>query len=66
MDPDPACVPALPGVLDDAMAPGRALEAREGAHHPGRQAAKEPVRQYIPIDKIKRVSLLKAERLIHL
>ena len=35
-------------------------------HHPGRQTAKEPVRQYIPIEKIKRVSLLKAERLIHL
>ncbi len=28
--------------------------------------AKEPVRQYIPIAQIKRVSILKTERLIHI
>ena len=32
---------------------------------PGDQQ-KEPVRQYIPIDQIKRVSILKTERLIHI
>lgn len=34
--------------------------------HKGKEASKEPVRQYIPIDKIKRISVMKSERLIHL
>ena len=31
-----------------------------------KEKAKEPVRQYIPISRIKRISLLKTEKLIHL
>lgn len=34
--------------------------------HAGKDHEKEPVRQYIPIEKVKRISILKAERLIHL
>ena len=34
--------------------------------HKGRDAGKEPVQQYIPLDKIKRISVMKSERLIHL
>lgn len=30
------------------------------------EVAKEPVRQYIPFDKIKRISLMKSDRLIHI
>ncbi|MHC4933395.1 MAG: hypothetical protein ACYTGV_14525 [Planctomycetota bacterium] len=32
----------------------------------GKDARKEPVKQYIPVEKIKRLSLMKNERLIHL
>jgi len=32
----------------------------------GKDAAKEPVRQYIPIHRIKRISVMKAEKLIHI
>ena len=32
----------------------------------GKDAGKEPVRQFIPIGRIKRISLLEKERLIHL
>ena len=35
-------------------------------HHKRGETQKEPVKQYIPIDKIKRVSLMRSERLIHL
>ena len=31
-----------------------------------KEGRKEPVKQYIPIDKIKRISLMKKERLIHI
>ena len=34
--------------------------------HSGKSHEKEPVRQYIPIANIKRVSLLKGERLLHI
>jgi hypothetical protein len=34
--------------------------------HAGKHAKKEPVKQFIPIREIKRVSVLKSERLIHL
>ena len=34
--------------------------------HKGKTAVREPVKQYIPIEKIKRISLMKTERLIHL
>lgn len=37
----------------------------EFAHKRGEQK-KEPVKQYIPLDKIKRISLMKTERLIHI
>jgi hypothetical protein len=32
----------------------------------GREGRKEPVKQYIPIEKIKRISLMKDDRLIHI
>lgn len=32
----------------------------------GREAAKEPVKQYVPINQIKRISLMKAERILHI
>ena len=32
----------------------------------GKQASKEPVKQYIPIGRIKRISVMKSERFIHL
>ena len=34
--------------------------------HAGRESGKEPVRQYIPLTAIKRISVLKTEKLIHL
>ena len=34
--------------------------------HKGKETAKEPVRQYVPLTKIKRISIMKSERLIHL
>ena len=34
--------------------------------HSGRETGKEPVKQYIPLEKIKRISLMKSERLIHI
>ena len=34
--------------------------------HSGREAGKEPVKQYIPFRSIKRVSVLKAEILLHI
>ncbi len=32
----------------------------------GRKVAKEPVKQYIPLHRIKRVSMTKSERIIHI
>jgi hypothetical protein len=34
--------------------------------HAGKNAKKEPVKQFVPIREIKRLSILKSERLIHL
>ena len=34
--------------------------------HTGKESAKEPVRQYIPLAKIKRISILKGEKLLHI
>jgi hypothetical protein len=34
--------------------------------HKGKETAKEPVRQYIPLAKIKRISVLKGEKLLHI
>jgi hypothetical protein len=34
--------------------------------HAGKGAKKEPVKQYIPLSGIKRVSMMKQERLIHI
>ena len=34
--------------------------------HTGREAGKEPVRQYIPLSRIKRISIMKGEKLIHI
>lgn len=34
--------------------------------HKGKEASREPVKQYIPFHRIKRVSLMKGERLIHI
>jgi hypothetical protein len=34
--------------------------------HAGKAAKKEPVKQFIPLSRIKRISVMKAERLIHL
>ena len=34
--------------------------------HAGRESGKEPVRQYIPLSAIKRISVLKSEKLIHI
>lgn len=34
--------------------------------HAGRETSKEPVKQFIPFAKIKRISLMKSERLIHI
>lgn len=38
----------------------------EFTHGSGKKAAKEPVKQYIPLHRIKRVSLMRTERLLHL
>ena len=40
------------------------IETKAGGGTAGQ--AKEPVRQYIPIAQIKRISILKSERLIHI
>ena len=32
----------------------------------GRKVSKEPVKQYIPLNRIKRLSLTKSERILHL
>ncbi len=34
--------------------------------HAGKSGKKEPVKQFIPLNRIKRVSVMKAERLIHI
>lgn len=34
--------------------------------HPGKAAKKEPVKQFIPLARVKRVSVMKNERLIHI
>lgn len=34
--------------------------------HADNQGSKEPAKQYIPVDKIKRISLTKSEQLIHI
>ena len=34
--------------------------------HSGKESGKEPVKQYIPINQIKRISILKNDRLVHL
>ena len=34
--------------------------------HAGRDAVKEPCKQYIPLARIKRVTLMKSERVMHL
>jgi len=34
--------------------------------HAGRDTSKEPVKQFIPFVQIKRISLMKSERLLHL
>ena len=38
----------------------------EFTHGTGKHASKEPCKQYIPLDKIKRLSLMRTERLLHL
>lgn len=38
----------------------------EFTHGTGKHASKEPCQQYIPLDKIKRLSLMRTERLLHL
>ena len=38
----------------------------EFSHGAGKKAQKEPVKQYIPINRIKRISLMRTERLIHI
>jgi len=30
------------------------------------EKSKEPVKQYVPLDKVKRISLMKSERVIHI
>ena len=42
------------------------LIVRTEYHHKGKETNKEPVQQYIPFEKIKRISIMKSERLIHL
>ncbi len=37
----------------------------EFSHGTGKKAEKEPVKQFIPIAHIKRISLMRSERLIH-
>ena len=34
--------------------------------HTGRETSKEPVKQFIPIEKVKRVSVLMSELLLHI
>ncbi len=34
--------------------------------HRGKSEEKEPVRQYIPLSQIRRISLMKSEKLIHI
>ena len=48
------------GVSSDFLALATEFKRKRG------EVAKEPVRQYIPFDKIKRVSLMKSDRLIHI
>ena len=38
----------------------------EFTHGGGKHATKEPVKQYIPLDRIKRLSLMRTQRLLHL
>ena len=35
-------------------------------HHSGSQADDEPVRQYVPLSRIKRVSVMKSEKILHI
>lgn len=38
----------------------------EFSHGGGKNAEKEPVKQFIPVSRIKRISLMRTERLIHI
>lgn len=38
----------------------------EFSHGTGKHAEKEPVKQFIPIAQIKRISLMRSERLLHI
>ena len=37
----------------------------EFAHGAGKHAVKEPVKQYIPLARVKRISLMRSERILH-
>ena len=51
----------LIGVGDDYL-----IMLTEFTHGAGKHAKKEPVKQYIPLSRIKRISLMKSDRLLHL
>ena len=38
----------------------------EFRHGTGKKSAKEPVRQYVPFDKMKRSSVMKSQILVHI
>jgi len=38
----------------------------EFTHGAGKKATKEPLKQFIPIERIKRISIMRSERLIHI
>jgi len=38
----------------------------EFKHGVGKKATKEPVKQYVPLDKVKRISVLKTQVIIHI
>ena len=51
----------LLGLGDDYL-----IVLTEFTHGGGKNAVKEPVKQFIPISRIKRLSLMRTERLIHI
>ena len=51
----------LVGLGDDYL-----IVISEFSHGTGKHAQKEPVKQFIPIGHIKRISLMRSERLIHI
>ena len=60
--------------MDGWLVQGEARRSRQGLlfvitefeHGAGKKSTREPVKQYLPIDKVKRITMMKTQILVHI